>query len=714
MTFAREKRLLVGALAFLAPLPLPFNDAVRWPFVVAYLVAVAWFLRRAWSDAPRWLPAWGMNLLGLAYLPFFLFDLVALGRGRLVGPILDLFLFALVVKLFALKRERDKWQAVLGVFFLFLAGMGTSVHPTIILYVLAFVVLGFLLLGRFTYLHVLAGFGRQAAVGPGLPLRGFLIAATVGSVVLAVPLFAVLPRLRAPYIVGRGAPPMGSTIEAAGFTEDVTLDSIGRIRESREVALRLQFEGQADTNREFRFKAATHEIYDDGRWGRTPEFGDVPRSRGMRFWLVRGRPVSWVKIWRQPLRSQALPLPAETLVVEPTAPRLTIDRGGAVALPMAPFETVYYRAGLAAAPVDAARGPVPEAGGGALDPTGVTPRIAALAGRVMGDGPPEERIRRLEAHLTRDYDYTVDFSGRSADNPIEDFLFVYRSGQCEYFASAMVLMLRSQGVPARLVTGFLGGEYNPFEGYYMVRDSNAHAWVEAYLPGVGWRTYDPTPAAGRPVAAAEGAWALMRQAYDFVLFRWDRYVLTFGLYDQITIFRALRSLWLDVKQLFDRGEEEQPAVPQSAAPVEEPAAAEPGEDGAADLDWVLWALLAAGLAVAVALVILARRRVPLTATTAYQALRRRLEREGERLPASLAPLAFHGLAARRHPAAAAPAARIVDLYLRESFGGVALDEVERAALRAALDEVAAGVKAERQSRRRARRGAGREARRPAA
>jgi hypothetical protein len=159
MTFAREKRLLVGALAFLAPIPLPFNDTVRWPVLVAYLGAVVWFLRRAWADEARWLPLWGMNLLGVAYLPFFFFDLMALGHGRLVGPVLDLGLFALTVKLFALTRERDKWQAALGIFFLFLAAMGTSVHPSIVLYLLAFAGLALLLLTRFTYLHVLAGFG---------------------------------------------------------------------------------------------------------------------------------------------------------------------------------------------------------------------------------------------------------------------------------------------------------------------------------------------------------------------------------------------------------------------------------------------------------------------------------------------------------------------------------------------------------------------------
>ncbi|HEX9671627.1 MAG TPA: DUF3488 and transglutaminase-like domain-containing protein [Thermoanaerobaculia bacterium] len=712
MSFAREKRLLLGALAFLAPLPLPFNEMVRWPFLLAYLAAVGWFLHRAWREEPRWLPAWGMNVLGLAYLPVFVFDVFVLGRGRLVGPVLDLALFALAVKLFALRRERDKWQVALGVFFLFLAAMGTSVHPSIVLYLLAFAGLALFLLARFAYLHVLAGFGRHEPAGPRLPLRGFLAIATAASAVLAIPLFATLPRLRAPYIVGRGAPPMGSTIEAAGFTEEVTLDSIGQIRESREVALRLQFEGGVQPVEEMRFKAATHEIYDGGRWGRSPKAGALARRRGVRFWLVPGEPAAWVEVWRQPMRSASLPLPVETLVVVPTvSSALDVDRGGAVSLPYVPVETLYYKVGMAARPVDAARGPAPAAGDAALDRGGVTPRIAELAARVMGEGPLAERIRRLETHLSGQYAYTADFTGRAADNPIEDFLFTYRSGQCEYFASAMVLMLRAEGVPARLVTGFLGGEYNVFEGYYIVRDANAHAWVEAYLPGAGWRAFDPTPPAGRPLASAEGAFAVVRQAYDFLLFRWDRYVLTFGLYDQLTIFRTLRSLWLEIKALFDRPDAAAPRPPESpAAPAEAPAPVAPGVEapGAGEL-WP-WLLASAALAAALALVWL-RRRPLLTATAAYRALRRRLEREGARLPPSLAPLALRGVAARRHPEVAAPAARIVDLYLRESFGGVELSSPQREELREALRAVRRGVRERRRSRRRT---ASREVRWPAA
>ena len=119
----------------------------------------------------------------------------------------------------------------------------------------------------------------------------------------------------------------------------------------------------------------------------------------------------------------------------------------------------------------------------------------------------------------------------------------------------MVLLLRSQGIPARLVTGFLGGEYNPFEGYFIVRDSNAHAWVEAWIDGRGLAASSirrRRPAG--PPAARRGLWLLTRQAWDYVLFRWDRYVLTYGVYDQLRIFGGLRELWPDFWKIFDRGD----------------------------------------------------------------------------------------------------------------------------------------------------------------
>jgi transglutaminase-like putative cysteine protease len=685
MSFGRQKRLLLGWLALLAPLPLPFNGVVGWPSVALYLVGAALFLRRANLDPPRWLPLWGMNVLGLAYLPFFLLDLLVLSSGRLVAAVLHLCLFAVLVKLFSLTRERDKWQASMGVFFLFLAAMGTSVHPTIVLYLIAFLSLVLLLLTRFAFLHVLASFGRDDPTLARIPLRGFLALAMGASVLLAVPLFLFLPRVRSPFILG-GGKGTGTVIEAAGFTDEVTLDSIGLIRESREVALRMIEEGAANPDREMRFKAATYDVYQGKSWRRSPVRSQLRRSQGVRFQIAGERPAGWAKIWLQPLRSESLPLPVETVVIEPRATSLAIDQGGAVSLGFSPLEVTEYRVGLAGRAV--LTGSVPSGpNDGALDAAGITPRITGLAGRVMGEGSAAERARRLERHLVNDYGYTLDFQGRSADNPIEDFLFRYKSGQCEYFASSMVLMLRSQGIPARLVTGFLGGEYNPFEGYYVVRDSNAHAWVEAYLPGEGWRIFDPTPPAGRPADTGSGLTGFLRQGWDFLVFRWDRYVLTFGLYDQLRIFGGLRGLWHDFLAIFSRKDEAAAEPSRPSATLDEMLQedGEPSEGPGLPQVPLSGALALTAMAVITWLLYL-RFRPPLTATAAYRQLRSRLGRAGSVLPESAPPLAVRQEAEARYPAAAAPTARVIDFYLRESFGGQELEDGEREELKAALQE----------------------------
>ncbi|MFP5285062.1 MAG: transglutaminaseTgpA domain-containing protein, partial [Thermoanaerobaculia bacterium] len=631
MTFAKQKRLLLGLLALLAPIPLPFNEVVSWPVVAAFVVGVAVFLRRVMLDRQRWLPTWALNALGLAYLPLAFLDMFVVSR-RLLAPVLHLILFALLVKLFSLTRERDKWQVAIGVFFLFLASMGTSVHPTIVLYLIVFLVLSLVMLTRFAFLHVLAGFGREDPELARIPMRGFLGLCTLLTIALSVPLFAFLPRVPSPYIVGRGTG-LGQTIESAGFSDEVTLDSIGQIRNSQDVALRLLEEGAAVPSGDMRFKTATYDLYQGGTWRRSPSRMTLSlESEGI--WLAEGpRPQRWARIFLAPINSHSVPLPVETVVVDPRVTTLSLDEGGAVSFRFLPQELVEYRVGLASGPVMTAKPPSGTPYDTALDLAGVTPPIAALAARVMGGGTPLERAQRLEAHLIQDYEYTLDFRGRSAENPIEDFLFRYKSGQCEYFASSMVLLLRSQGIPARLVTGFLGGEYNPFEGYYIVRDSNAHAWVEAYIEGEGWRIFDPTPPAGRPIATDSGLPLLMRQAWDFVSFRWDRYVLTFGLTDQLRIFTGLRQMWHDLVSQF-----QQPEKPEKA-PAAEPASGGEivleGEPGPQVPDVPLSAALGLTLLAAAVFGIYLRFRPRLTATAAYTRLRRRLGRRGAPLPESV-------------------------------------------------------------------------------
>ena len=267
MNFGRQKRLLLGALALLSPLPLPFNEVISWPSISIYWVAVVLFLRRAWQDSGGWLPNWAMNLLALSYLPVLFLDVTALWRGRVLQPVVHLLLFALAVKLFAFRREKDKWQILLVVFFVFLAATSSSVHPSVVLYIVAFLAGTLLLLSRFVSFEMLSRHSRRVPALESVPLGGFVTGAVLCAIVAAIPLFVFLPRLRSPYVVGPGGG-YGTLTQVASFQDLMRLDGIGRVRGSRAVAMRLSYESPPPRSHEPRIKVMTYDRFASDTWTR--------------------------------------------------------------------------------------------------------------------------------------------------------------------------------------------------------------------------------------------------------------------------------------------------------------------------------------------------------------------------------------------------------------------------------------------------------------
>lgn len=147
-------------------------------------------------------------------------------------------------------------------------------------------------------------------------------------------------------------------------------------------------------------------------------------------------------------------------------------------------------------------------------PDDLDPRITELAGQVAGGAVPFEAALKLEEHLRSQYAYTLDTLPSQNRTPLAEFLFETRRGHCEFFASALAVMLRIQGIPARLVTGFAATNLNPITGYYEVRALDGHAWVEAWFEEHGWVLFEPTAyyELPRPNAPATTAQALQRYA----------------------------------------------------------------------------------------------------------------------------------------------------------------------------------------------------------
>jgi protein-glutamine gamma-glutamyltransferase len=162
------------------------------------------------------------------------------------------------------------------------------------------------------------------------------------------------------------------------------------------------------------------------------------------------------------------------------------------------------------------------------------PRIPALArDMTAGQTTIRDRARVIESRLRHDYGYTLELPEKPPPDPLAYFLFARKKGHCEYFASSMAVMLRAVGIPARLVTGFQSGSLNPITELYVVRASDAHSWVEAYLPGHGWTAFDPTPF--DPNAGLQSFWSKLALYADAADTLWQEWVVSYDLGRQLVL-----------------------------------------------------------------------------------------------------------------------------------------------------------------------------------
>lgn len=161
-------------------------------------------------------------------------------------------------------------------------------------------------------------------------------------------------------------------------------------------------------------------------------------------------------------------------------------------------------------------------------------RVAELAARLTsGVDGAERKAHVIEKHLLTQYGYTTELPKEIARDPVAQFLFDRRKGHCEYFASAMAVMLRTQGIPSRVATGFQSGTYNPVSDWYLVRASDAHSWVEAWIDGRGWTTFDPTPPDLRPQET--GLMASAGFYLDAMEVFWQDWVMSYDLERQLLL-----------------------------------------------------------------------------------------------------------------------------------------------------------------------------------
>jgi len=309
-----------------------------------------------------------------------------------------------------------------------------------------------------------------------------------------------------------------------------------------------------------------------------------------------------------------------------------------------------------------------------------SPRVAAFARDVTsGASTPYGRARAIEQHLRRSYQYSLDVGTTVSADPVDDFLFTRKTGYCEHYATAMVVLLRTLGIPARLVTGFLPGVWNDFGNYYTIRQQDAHAWVEVYFPRSGWVTFDPTPSV--PAAVPSWVWWNIGKIVDSIRLRWDRYVVQYSIRDQMAVAKSLR----------DRSEKVRSEVSDFVSTVTRGLASARAwlVELARAGGWTLAVGLAAGtLVIGMVLAVLLRGhgrrqqqldpRTPrqVAAIQLYSRMLRILETRGLPKSPGATPLEFARQVAREWRDAAPFVRPLTDLYCQVRFGQASLSSDE--------------------------------------
>jgi protein-glutamine gamma-glutamyltransferase len=175
----------------------------------------------------------------------------------------------------------------------------------------------------------------------------------------------------------------------------------------------------------------------------------------------------------------------------------------------------------------------------------VDPRVPRLAAQITTSAKNNyDRAAAIETYLKTRFTYSLQQPQTEINDPIANFLFVRKQGHCEYFASAMAVMLRTIGVPSRVVNGFRSDEFNDLTGNYVVRAKDAHSWVEAYFPGYGWQTFDPTPGGNATTPEGLGRISLY---IDAMASFWREWVVSYDASHQYvlgqTAVNGTRSMW---------------------------------------------------------------------------------------------------------------------------------------------------------------------------
>lgn len=702
MRFGLVHRIMTDALAALGVIAV-VNTASMPPWTTAAVLvglALALAVPESWQHRPVI-----RHLSTIGPLALFAIQGVRLVSGRSALDVAVEFAAMLQVVRLATRRGAAHDQQIIVLALLhFVAGtvLGGGLSYALCFFGFLVVAPGALVLSHLRR-EVEGNYRQGARDRTGLPVdvprilrsrrvvgRGFLATTCLLSVpifLFTAALFVLFPRVGLSLLLLSHP----RNVRMVGFSDHVDLGEVGQIRTDPSLALRFDVQDLPNPpppTLTLRLRGTAFDRYDGRAWSRTTKERNAGSDSTDTLVLARRPDASRdrrVTIDLEPIDPAVVFLPPRTVAVQIRSQQQAIS-GETVTLMRGPEGEVRY-AGEGAhglrydAYVAGDREPIlellnPQDRGRYLDlPLDLPRRFADLAHEWADPQPTAYlKAKAIEEHLKKEFKYDLGSPSGGKPQPVDHFLFESKRGHCEFFSTAMALMLREVGVPSRNVTGFVGGTYNRFGRYYTVRQGDSHSWVEAYVedPVRGWLTFDPTPTSGaQPLQQTQGTWVYLRDLVEALSQRWNRYVVGYDLKTQIHIFE-------DLSQRYDR--------------VRKKAGADRGS-----LEKVTRAPVVAGVLLGVAALAYygwRRRRAPGTerkettpkkaldakleaATALYRSLETALALQGLGRPPSLPPLRYAEQLAERHHPLADDVLALTQTYLEARFGGAPLDDAGR-------------------------------------
>jgi len=518
------------------------------------------FVRQAMAQVTVSPTLWNVLLIGA--LAILLIDLTAVSRDLLPAGI-HFLVMLLAIKLLTLQQRRD-YRHLYGISLM--AILASAALTTDAWYVPIFLL--YMLAAVWTLLlyHLTQETGETpAAVTPASTAAGqptfpsrithhffwLTNGIAVLTVALTLAIFFLIPRIGA----GMLQKTSGEALRTTGFSDRVDLGTIGSVKQDPQIVMRVELPDQPAIEKDRLYlRGLAYDQYNGRSWSHS---GTRRRSLSLvadGTFLARpagSRPLgSRSGTIRQDILLETLDtavlfaVPFAELV---SGEFLTVqaDAMGGLHLPFPPSSRIRYsvtsqvpqlveneRTASVLAYPDSIRSHY-------LQVPLESQHVAELAHRVIQQATtPFGQTLAIQQHLLDNYRYSLEGDTATLSHPLEEFLFTRKTGYCEHYATAMVVMLRTVGIPARLVTGFLATEWNEYGGYFTVRQRDAHAWVEVYFPQSGWVTMDPTPSVSAAVTTSR--WESLSRLGESVRLQWDRLFVRYSAKDQLAVVHGVR------------------------------------------------------------------------------------------------------------------------------------------------------------------------------